>query len=183
LGRPSEIRAEALAEMCRRHLDSPHTPTDHGNRPHLTVVVDWRTLSGQTRQGVSEYLDGTVITPEAARRLACDANVCRLLLGPDSEILDLGRSRRTVTPAQWRALRLRDRHCRFPGCRRPHTWCDAHHLEPWQHGGETNLSRLLLLCRHHHTLAHQAGWSVTGAASHPTVTRPDGTILVGPDPP
>ncbi len=71
--------------------------------------------------------DETVITPETARRLACDANVSRLLTGPGSEILDLGRTRRTVSPAQWRALRARDRHCRFPGCRRLWSWCDAHH--------------------------------------------------------
>ncbi len=114
-----QMRAQALAEVARRHLDSPHTPTDHGNRPHLTVVVDWEVLTGARRDKTSELLDGTLITPTAAQRLACDASVCRLLTGPHGEILDLGRTRRTVTATQWKALRIRDRHCQFPGCRRP----------------------------------------------------------------
>ncbi|MFP3915705.1 MAG: DUF222 domain-containing protein, partial [Actinomycetota bacterium] len=149
-----ERRGEALGEMARRFLDSEEVPTDHGNRPHLTVVIDWETLTGHRTEigGVSELLDGTSIRPVDACRLACDARVCRLLTGPEGEILDLGRSRRTVTPAQWRALRVRDRHCQFRGCRRPWRWCDAHHLEFWaHHDGPTDLARLVLLCRHHHT--------------------------------
>ena len=93
-----QLRAQALAEVARRHLDSPTTPTDHGNRPHLTVVVDWEVLTGKRRDKTTELLDGTVITPSAAQRLACDANVCRLLTGPAGEILDMGRSRRTPSP-------------------------------------------------------------------------------------
>lgn len=121
-------RAEALAELARRFLDSPHAPMDHGNRPHLTVVVDWQVLTGEWPGGLSELLDGTVITPAHARRLACDALACRLLAGPSGEMLDLGRSQRPVTSAQWKALRIRDRHCQWPGCTRPWTWCDAHHI-------------------------------------------------------
>ena len=171
-----ELRAQALAEMARRHLDAPSTPTDHGNRPHLTVVVDWEVLSGARRDKTSELGDGTVITPSAAQRLACDASVCRLLTGPSGEILDLGRTRRTVSAAQWKALRLRDRHCRWPGCGRPWSWCDAHHIDSWAGiDGPTDLDNLLLVCRHHHTLAHDGGWALTGTAADPVFTRPDGS--------
>src|SRR5690606_27807969 len=160
----------------RRHLDRGAAATDHGNRPHLIVVIDWATLTGDRPEGRSEHLDGTFLGPEDARRLACDAQVCRLITGPHSEILDLGRTRRTVSATQWRALRHRDRHCRFPGCRRPTTWCDAHHLISWwEHQGPTDLDNLILLCRHHHTLIHRRGWKLTGTATHPTFTRPDGT--------
>ncbi|MGH8911522.1 MAG: DUF222 domain-containing protein, partial [Acidimicrobiia bacterium] len=173
-----QLRAEALAEMARRHLDSPDTPTDHGNRPHLAVVIDWEVLTGRHRDGISEFLDGTILTPEAAQRLACDANVCRLLTGPDGEILDLGRTRRTVSPAQWKALRIRDRHCQWAGCWRPWSWTDAHHIEHWViHDGPTDLNKLVLLCRHHHTLVHEGGWTLTGTPGHLIFTRPDGTIL------
>ncbi|HSJ34179.1 MAG TPA: HNH endonuclease, partial [Acidimicrobiia bacterium] len=87
-------------------------------------------------------------------------------------------------PAQWKALKLRDRHCRFPGCRRPWNWCDAHHLDWWwdQHG-PTDHNRMLLLCRHHHTLIHQAGWHLLGPPHHLTVIRPDGTELPTRSPP
>ncbi|MGH8910914.1 MAG: DUF222 domain-containing protein [Acidimicrobiia bacterium] len=174
----SEMRGEALGEMARRHLDSDATPTDHGNRPHLAVVVDWETLTGRRPGGLSEFMDGTVIAPETVRRLACDAKVCRLLTGPKGEILDLGRTQRTVSPAQWRALRIRDRHCQFPGCRRPWRWCDAHHIESWTaHDGPSDLCNLCLLCRFHHTLVHEGGWTLSGTATDLTFTRPDGTIL------
>ena len=178
LGSASVRRGEALKELARRHLDRGAAATDHGNRPHLIVVIDWATLTGDRPEGRSEHLDGTFLGPEDARRLACDAQVCRLITGPHSEILDLGRTRRTVSATQWRALRHRDRHCRFPGCRRPTTWCDAHHLISWwEHQGPTDLDNLILLCRHHHTLIHRRGWKLTGTATHPTFTRPDGTTL------
>lgn len=170
-------RAEALKELARRHLDSPDSATDHGNRPHLSVHIDWEVLTGRSRSGVCELGDGTVISPETAQRLACDARVCRLLTGPAGEILELGRSVRTVSAAQYRALRIRDRHCRFPGCRRPSSWCDAHHLRPWHSDGPTDLDNLILLCRHHHTLIHRAGWKLTGPPATPVFTRPDGTTL------
>jgi hypothetical protein len=173
----SELRAEALQEIARRHLDSPTTPVDHGNRPNMTVVVDWRTLLGTDRGGLSELGDGSVISPETAQRLACDAKVCRLLTGPNSEILDLGRSRRTVSAAQWKALRIRDRHCQFPYCRRPWQWTDAHHLDPWSEDGETDLDGLVLICRRHHTLVHEGGWRVDGGPGDLIFTRPDGTTL------
>ncbi len=172
-----QLRGEALTELARRFLDAPATPTDHGNRPHLTVVVAYDTLVGTDPGGLCEMGDGTIISPAAAQRLACDANVCRLITGPDSEILDLGRTRRTVSPAQWKALRIRDRHCRFHGCRRPSSWTDAHHLRPWARGGLTDQSNLVLLCRRHHTLIHEGGWVLTGTADDLTVIRPDGTKL------
>lgn len=180
----SQLRAEAFVELCRRQLDSPEMPTERGSKPGVAVVVDWDVLTGRTRAGLSEFLEGTVITPETARRLACDAEVCRLLTGPDGEILDLGRTVRTATPAQWKALKIRDRHCRFPGCRRPWSWCDAHHLDWWwdQHG-PTDLNRMVLLCRFHHTLIHRAGWHLIGGPHDLTVIRPDGTELPTRSPP
>ncbi len=178
LPRLSHLRSQALTEMARRHLDSNTTPTDHRTRPHMTVVVDWDTLVGSRPDGVSELINGTVIPPETARRLACDATINRLVTGPDSEILDLGRNRRTISPAQWRALRVRDRHCQFPGCRRPYTWCDAHHLEHWTgHDGPSDLCNLILLCRLHHTFVHERGWTIAGTPGHLSFTRPDGTNL------
>jgi hypothetical protein len=77
--------------------------------------------------------------------------------GP-SEILDLGRRTRIVSPAQRRALVHRDGGCVFPGCGRPHPWTDAHHLVHWARGGATDLDNLCLLCRRHHTAVHEGGW-------------------------
>lgn len=178
LGPMPELRGQALAELARRYLDSPDVPVDHGNRPHVAVVVDWETLTGTRPGGIAEFLGGPIIGPQAARRLACDANVCRVLTGPNSEVLDLGRTRRTVSPAQWKALRLRDRHCQFRGCYRPAPWCDAHHLDHWVFSeGPTDLSNLSLLCRVHHTMVHEAGWEILGTPGDLKFVRPDGSIL------
>jgi HNH endonuclease len=74
-------------------------------------------------------------------------------------------------------LAVRDRSCRFPGCDRPPTWCDAHHIKHWLHLGRTDLENLILLCRRHHTLVHQRGFRISCTAAHPTFHRPDRTAL------
>jgi hypothetical protein len=75
-----------------------------------------------------------------------------------------------------KALHARDRGCRFPGCRAPVAWTDAHHLRPWARGGSTSLDNLALLCRWHHGLVHEAGWTIRLDVETGTVTaaRPDG---------
>jgi HNH endonuclease len=81
-----------------------------------------------------------------------------------------------VVPAGMRrALVLRDRTCRWPGCGRPATWCDAHHLDSWLDEGETKLSNLALLCRRHHRLVHEGGWVL--------VRTPGGELEAVPPPP
>jgi len=78
----------------------------------------------------------------------------------DGEILDLGRRTRTIPRRLRRAIRIRDRHCQFPGCRAPAAWCDVHHLVHWLVGGETNLLNCALLCRRHHVAVHEGGWKL-----------------------
>jgi len=80
--------------------------------------------------------------------------------GARSELLELGRTTRVVSPAQRAALAVRDGGCVFPGCDRPLAWCDAHHLRHWLHGGATDLANLVLLCRAHHRAAHEGGWQL-----------------------
>ena len=85
----------------------------------------------------------------------CDAEIHRLVVEGRSTIIDLGRSTRTVSVRQRELLTERDKGCRFPGCDRAASWCDAHHVEEWEYGGRTDLSNLLLLCRRHHRLLHR----------------------------
>jgi hypothetical protein len=76
-----------------------------------------------------------------------------------------------------KALHARDRGCRFPGCHTPAAWTDGHHLRHWADGGPTSLTNLVLLCRFHHVLVHEAGWTIDFDISRNIVTarRPDGT--------
>jgi predicted restriction endonuclease len=99
-------------------------------------------------------------------------------MGPRSEPLDVGRRTPVVSAAIRRAVILRDRHCRFPGCDRPQTWCDAHHIEHWADGGPTTLTNLLLLCRRHHGMVHRTGgFALELIDGRPVFRRPDGTEL------
>ena len=122
----------------------------------------------------------------AVGRLACDAVVQRVLLGPESVPVDVGRAHRLFTTHQRRALGIRDGGCRFPGCQRPARYTDAHHLRSWLDGGETDLANGLLLCRHHHRAVHEGGWRITvrqtsvGANGALTFEGPCGQRMASP---
>ncbi len=104
--------------------------------------------------GLHETESGHVLAVETIRQLACDASVSRIVFGPNSEVLDVGRKTRVIPTALRRAVIARDRHCTHQGCDRPARWCDVHHKIHWADGGETCLENLRLLCRFHHSLTH-----------------------------
>ena len=123
---PAQRRADALVELARRALDGGDLPDTGGERPHLTVTIDLASLTGT--RGVGELDWAAPVSGEVARRIACDAGVSRVITAGPSEPLDVGRRTRVVPPALRRALIVRDKGCRFPGCDRPPQWTDAHHL-------------------------------------------------------
>jgi hypothetical protein len=147
-------RADALTELCRSWLDRSDRPEIAGERPHVVVTVDIESLRGRAGRR-SELPDTGSVPPEAARRIACDAGVSRTLMRGPSEPVEIGRKTQIVPSGLRRALVLRDGGCRFPGCGRPQTWCDAHHVRHWADGGETGLRNLVLLCRRHHRAVHE----------------------------
>lgn len=101
-----------------------------------------------------------------------------------SEPLDVGRRTPVVPPAVRRAVIVRDRTCRFPGCDRPHAWCDAHHVEHWADGGPTALRNLVLLCRRHHRMVHApGGFGLRIEEGTSVFRRPDGSMLEDRAPP
>jgi Domain of unknown function (DUF222)/HNH endonuclease len=121
--------------------------------------------------------DGPALHPAAVRRMACQATLSWMLHDHDGTLLDVGRRHRVPPPALRRAVRERDCYrCRFPGCRSRRV--EIHHLQPWSEGGPTSLRNLILLCKCHHTFAHELGYLITlGADGEITVTRPDGSDL------
>ena len=151
------------------------------NRPNLLVHVNAATLANGG-PGISETSHGTFLTRDELKRITCDANLTRVILDPQSQPLDVGRTRRLITPALRAAVCARDLRCVFPTCDKPSHWCDAHHLHQWANGGETKLDNLILLCRHHHRLIHEGGWTITGPPGNLTFHRPDGTKF-GENPP
>lgn len=129
------------------HLAGPR-PAGGGVAPAGGGVAPGGMVGGETAWG-------TVLGPEAVRRLACDAAVSRVVIDPDSQPLDVGRRTRVVPPAIRTALVVRDRGCVWLGCDRPPQWTDAHHVQHWADGGPTSLDNLVLLCRQHHRTVHE----------------------------
>ena len=146
--------AEAAVSIHRFWLDhNTSVETSGGEKPHITVVVDYKTLVGDVEQ--LPELDGHAIDPETLRRWACDAGIVRIVTDAESQPIDVGRRTRTIPPSLRRALELRDGGCTWEGCGAPVSWCDAHHIVHWADGGESNLDNTCLLCRKHHTRTHR----------------------------
>jgi hypothetical protein len=155
---PGQRRADALGDICRLALRTSHLPDNGGERPQLVVTVQLDTLTNQLGAGTLDT--GLRLTPDAVRRLACDAAVLPAVLGGNGQVLDVGRQRRLFTGPLRRALVLRDGGCAFPGCDRPPRWCDGHHITHWTDGGMTALGNAVMLCGHHHRLVHSTEWAV-----------------------
>ncbi|MEO8291809.1 MAG: DUF222 domain-containing protein [Actinomycetota bacterium] len=180
---PAQRRADALGEICRQWLDAADRPLVGGERPHLTVTVPAEAL-GAGSSGPAELDHAGPVSGELARRVACDASVMRVVMAGRSQPLDVGRRTALISPALRRAVIVRDGRCRFPGCDRPHTWCDAHHVAHWADGGPTSLDNLMLLCRRHHRLIHRpGGFRLTLEDDGPVFRRPDGSPLEDRAPP
>jgi len=168
---PAQRRGQALADLARVALDAGTVGSGSAVRPHLTVTVSVTELrrlvsAGSTADlgspaagwpeslGVdpAEFADGRgPLPPSLLRRIVCDSEVTRVVLGPESQVLDVGRARRTVTGQLRRAVIARDRRCSWPGCDEPPSRCEVHHaVTHWADGGSTSVDNSALLCWHHH---------------------------------
>ncbi|HYL06660.1 MAG TPA: DUF222 domain-containing protein, partial [Thermoanaerobaculia bacterium] len=172
-------RADALGLVAESALASGLDPGSRGDRYQVVVHVDAEVLAahGESGEGGSSWLaDGTRVSAETSRRLACDSARVVMRHAADGRVLDVGRRTRAISPGLRRALEHRDGGCRFPGCGL--RLCDAHHVEPWADGGKTSLANTLLLCRRHHGAVHEEGFSVELAANgEARFYRPDGRPL------
>lgn len=168
--------ADALVSLAETGLATGGAERQGGERNQVVVHVDSAALADDEPGGPCEIENGPALAPETARRLACDASLVTMA-ERDGRPLSVGRKTRSIPPALRRALQHRDGGCRFPGCTQ-HRFVDGHHIEHWAHGGETKLSNLLLLCRHHHRLIHEGGYAVqrTGPGSL-RFARPNGSPI------
>lgn len=153
---PGKRRADALMLLITRAAGmvdaDPETPVS--GQAKLVVTIDYETLVGQIRGfGVTE--DGVALDPHLVRQIACDADILPMVLGGEGQPLDVGRRQRLVKGSLRAAVVQRDRHCTYPGCGRPPSWCQVHHVVPWHQGGRTSLDNSALLCPRHHTIVHR----------------------------
>jgi len=153
-------QADAVVELATHSLDAGLVPQHASQRPHLQVTTSLETLRGLPGSPAADMEFSTPISAVTVQRLACDANIARVVFGPGSVVVDVGRAARLVSGTTRRALNARDQHCQWPGCERTASWTAAHHLVHWTQGGKTDLSNLLLLCHRHHWMVHEGGWKL-----------------------
>lgn len=134
----AQRRADGFAHLLALAHASPKLPTAGGERPTVTVLIPYATLIGLAGSAPATYADGTMLSAQTARRLACDAKILPIVLGRDSQPLDLGRTTYTPTASLRKAVLIRDHH----RCGTPRCWGTprhVHHIEHWCHGGPTCL--------------------------------------------
>ena len=150
----------------------------NGDRvPEITVLIDHRSLlQGAHAHTICETDNGIPLPISTVRRLCCDAEILPVVLNGAGQALDVGRSSRTATRAQRRALRAMHRTCIHPDCTVTFDACRIHHIIPWQQGGNTNINNLAPVCETHHHMVHEGRWGLTITPNRiATWTRPDGT--------
>jgi len=168
----SARQADAFVSLASNYLGgqcadqfAAHTSDDYT----VTVHVDQSALAkGEGRAG---------LPLESVKRLGCDGSTITVVEDQNGEPLNIGRKTRTVPTAIKRALRARDKGCRFPGCQNSRI-VDAHHIHHWSAGGETSLDNLVLLCGKHHRLVHEGGFRIIRDYQDQWIfTRPDGIAV------
>lgn len=167
-----QMAVDALVDMVRIATFADSGTVFGGRRPAVQVLVAERDLHSDT--GVAN-LEGQVdaVSVATAKRHICDAGVVGALFDDDGQAVNVGRERRLFTPRQRVGMAARDGGCRFPGCDRPPSWAEAHHIEEWllDHGN-TDIADGILLCRHHHLLTHNNGWRVERSGGEYWVVPP-----------
>jgi Domain of unknown function (DUF222)/HNH endonuclease len=193
-------RADAFTTILRAAAATGgEIPTHGGIKPHLSITIPYAALTRASLGGsaearnvdveqrpaaqpvgvtagaratTGELVFGEPLPASDVRRIACDAGIIPIVLGSNSEPLDVGREHRLVTPPIRRALIARDGGCVIPGCDAPPGHCDAHHLIHWTDGGTTTVGNLALVCPPHHRAVHRGTWHLTVTNGQVGTTRP-----------
>jgi len=175
--RRADVLVDVVVRAARGGSDGAHDGATSPADRHLVVVnVDAQVLAAG-EGAVCELDGGPGLPAETARRIACDAEIVGLVRDTDGSVAGIGRAARR--PPRWlrRRLHARDGGCRFPGCGERQV-VHAHHVRHWTRGGPTDLENLAELCRFHHRLVHEGGWTMRfeddGTA---TFTAPDGSTV------
>lgn len=199
---PDQRRAGALTDLAKLALDRGLAGAGSALvRPHISVHVPWDTVErlhelstpdddaatvtlerpDGTLGTAAELDDGTPLPLSVLAQLACDAEITRIVFGPDGEPLDIGRAQRTYTGAQRRAVIARDRSCQYPGCGAPPTLGEVHHVQWWvRDHGPTAVKNGILLCAYHHRVVHQRNITICRRTGTWEFQERDGRLINRP---
>jgi hypothetical protein len=171
---------DALVQWADNTLAAGNLPFLRTVKPHVVVTVNVDDFADpHPGPGAATTGFGARISAARARWLACDGSISRIVIGPEGQPLDVGRTKRVFPPHLRRALDLRDQGCVFTGCDAPSHWCDAHHVLEWVlDDGPTSVDNGALLCESHHTKVHH-GFRIARLPDGRWRTwRPDGTEIL-----
>ncbi len=157
---PEQYASDVFLDLLRAGAHADSSQMLSSGAPSVRVVVTARDVRDSSGFGELEG-QADVISLPSVQRLICAGSHTPILISSAGQPLDVGRSQRLFTARQRIALAARDGGCRWAGCERPPSWCEAHHIEPWGSAqGRTDVADGLLLCRHHHVLVHNNGWRI-----------------------
>jgi hypothetical protein len=166
-------RALALVAMLQGRPDGltdialGGSSCDRPARAEIVVHIDYELLAGGAgerqlgAESTCRTLNGSELTVETIRRLACEAEIIPLVLDGKSVPLDVGKSKRLATAYQRRALAAVHETCAIDGCSVKFSHCEPHHIDYWENGGATDFNNLVPLCSRHHHAAHEGGWKLS----------------------
>ena len=167
-----QIALDTFVQLLRLGTGADSTAFLGARRPAAQLLVTLADLETGTGAAYFEG-HGEPVSIATARRAICDAGVTPILFGESGEVLNLGRELRLFTRRQRQALAARDGGCIWPGCDRPPSWCEAHHINEWfRDHGRTDVADGVLLCRHHHMLLHNNSWRITRSGTEYSLIPP-----------
>ncbi|WP_226344372.1 HNH endonuclease signature motif containing protein [Agilicoccus flavus] len=182
--RRADVLVEVLTHVGTDPTALPETRPGSATRAQVVVTLTAEQLADHGRRGYATTETGQPLSFDLIDRLVCDGGLTPVVLdrhtgrpGADDEgagslgqsgggghVLDVGRRFRLATARQRTLLSVRDGGCTFPGCDRPHSWTEAHHLIPWGLGGPTDVDHLASLCARHHDVVHARHYAATVTA-------------------
>jgi len=155
-----QLASDVFFELLTAGAEVEPTQLLGRGAPAVRVTVTERHLVARTGHGRLQRTQRPV-SIETVERLACTQGTVAVVFDEHGQPLDVGREQRLFTSRQRTALAERDGGCRWTGCDRPPSWCEAHHIEHWaRDGGRTDVADGILLCKHHHLLLHDHHWQI-----------------------
>ncbi|MFD3444218.1 DUF222 domain-containing protein [Microbacteriaceae bacterium 4G12] len=171
--RPTErLAADGFLELLRIGADADPGQVFGSRRPAVRVIVTKESLdSGEGHGSIQDT--GEAVSIATIRREVCSTGTVAVVLDDDGQCVNVGREQRLFTARQRIGLAVRDGGCMWPGCDRPPSWCEAHHINQWKRDhGKTDIADGVLLCKHHHLLLHNKGWDITRVGGVYTLIPP-----------
>ncbi|WP_166874743.1 HNH endonuclease signature motif containing protein [Salinibacterium sp. ZJ450] len=160
---PEQLAFDGFLALLQLGIDADPGQICGSRKPAVRLLVAETELHKPDGRG---WIEGqkVPVSMQTITRAMCEAGVVPISFGDDGQSLRLGREQRLFNPKQRLVLAARDGGCMWPDCDRPASWCEAHHIDEWDRDhGLTDIDNGILLCRHHHLLLHDHGWSITRA--------------------